>query len=69
MSVCICRSKMKNKNHQNVCPLMTWRITIGKESHKNSGEISEYSTENSKGFFPYKFFCIFRISKNNRSSK
>ena len=33
---------------------------------KNSREISEYSTKNNKAFFPYKFFCIFRIFKDDR---
>ena len=31
---------------------------------KNSGKISEYSTENKKNLVPYKFFCIFSVPKD-----
>ena len=36
-------------------------------SDLESREISKYSTENNKDFFPYKFFCIFRISRDDKS--
>ena len=36
---------------------------------KSSGKISDYSTEIEKDFLPNTIFCIFRISRDNRSRK